>query len=39
MCTAVENMFLLDMSNELWLYFKWIGMGKKSIAYKKVVHM
>lgn len=25
MCTAVENMFLLDMSNELWLHFKWIG--------------
>lgn len=28
MCTAVENMFLLDMSNELWLYFKWIRMEK-----------
>lgn len=31
MCTAVENMFLLDMSNELWLYFKWIGMEKSYI--------
>lgn len=28
MWTAVENMFFLDMFNELWLYFKWIGMEK-----------